>query len=124
MISSAVPSASFLAFGHDNHRIAKIGNEIHVMFDHAECITALLVEAPDCAADGFEQGTVYTCADFIEKHDLGIDHHGAAKFQQFFLSAGKIACKFIGNLGDFQKLDDIARRERELPLPPRAPLKA
>ena len=86
-ISSIVPSAKHPALGHADDRVTQTGDEIHVMLDHAEGVAALLVEALDGVANGVEQRAVYAGADFVEEYDLGIDHHGAAKFEQLFLTA-------------------------------------
>ena len=48
-----------------------------------------------------------TGADLIQKDNLRIDHHGAAKLQQLLLTAGQIARIFVGDMGDLQKIDDL-----------------
>ena len=47
-----------LAFSHHDHRVTKLSYKIHVMFDHAECIAALFVQAHNRIANGIEQRAV------------------------------------------------------------------
>jgi hypothetical protein len=68
-----------------------LADEIHVVFDHAEGVAALLVEPQDRVADGVQKRAVHARADLVEEHDLGVDHHGAAQFQQLLLPARQIA---------------------------------
>ena len=95
------------ALGHDDDRIAEPRDEIHVVLDHAECVAALLVEPHDGVAQRVEQRTVDAGADLVEEHDLGVDHHGAAEFEQFLLAARQIAGQFVGDVAHFQKRDDL-----------------
>ena len=75
------------ALGHHDDRIAQPRNEIHVMFNHAECVSALAVQAQNGIADGSEKGPVDAGPDLVEKHDLGIDHHRPAKLEELLLPA-------------------------------------
>jgi hypothetical protein len=80
-------------------------DEIHVVFDHAEGVAALFVEPQDRVTDRIEQRPVHAGADLIEKHDLCIHHHGAAKLEQLLLAAGQIAGKLVGHMCDLEKLE-------------------
>ena len=96
-----------LALGHTDHRVTKPANEIHVVFDDHKCIAALLVQADNRVADGIEQGAVHTCANLVEEHDLGVNHHGAPQLQQLFLPTRQIARFFVFQMIDCQKFQHV-----------------
>ena len=77
------------------------------MLDHAECIAAFAVQPQNRIADCVEQGAVHTRADLIEENDLGIHHHCAAKLQQLFLSAGKVAGQLVGHMRNFKEFNNF-----------------
>ena len=77
------------------------------MLNHTEGIAPLAVEAQNGIADCVQQRAVDAGPDLIKKDDLGIDHHRAAKFKQFFLPARQIASQLIRDLGDLQELNHL-----------------
>jgi hypothetical protein len=80
---------------HDD-RVAELADEIHVVFDHAEGVAAILVQPQDRVADGVQKRPVHAGADLVEEDDLGVDHHRAAKFQQLLLPARDLARGVVG----------------------------
>jgi hypothetical protein len=90
---------------HD-HRIAEPADEIHVVFDHAEGVAALLVEALDRVTDGLA-----ACGSRRRRprreNDLRVDHHGAPKFEELLLAAGQVAGQFVGHMSDLEKLENL-----------------
>ena len=76
-------------------RIAQAADEIHIVLDHAKGISALPVQAFYRITDGLQQGSIDPGSDLVEEHDLGVDHHGAAELEQFFLPAGQITGQLV-----------------------------
>ncbi|MPL73685.1 hypothetical protein SDC9_19491 [bioreactor metagenome] len=96
-----------LALGHHDHRIAEPADEIHVVLDHAEGIAALLVQPHDGVADGVQKRAVHAGADLVEEDDLRLDHHRAAKFQEFLLATREVPGALVLQVRNRQEIKNL-----------------
>lgn len=96
-----------LALGHHDDRITEHFDELHVVFDHAKCIAALDVEAFDCIGNGIKQRAVHTRTHLIQKHDFGVNHHGATKLEELFLATRDIARFLVGDMRNGQEFQNL-----------------
>ncbi len=95
------------ALGHADHGVTQAADKIHIVLDHAKGIAAFLIQAQNRVANGAQQGAVHAGADLVQKHDFGVNHHGAPQLQQLFLPARQVARQLVGNMRDFKKLDHL-----------------
>ena len=76
------------AGSHDDDRIAKQGDEIHIVLNDEKRVAEFPVEAGNVGGEVSKQGLVDAGGDLVEQHDAGLGHHGATEFEQFLLAAG------------------------------------
>ena len=84
-----------LALRHDDHRVAEPADQVHVVLDDEEGVAELPVHPLDIGGKVLQQRAVDAGGDLVEQHHLGVDHHGAAEFEQLLLAAGEVAGELV-----------------------------
>src|SRR5215813_7649980 len=97
-----------LTFGHDDHRIAQMGDEAHVVLDQ-EHGDAALGQLQQAFGDLVLQGRIDAGRRLVEQHQPGLGHQRAPYFQEFLLAAGQRRRRIVDQVIEPQEARRLPR---------------